>query len=83
MVQRCRLGRNQQTVTNVLWRVDVLGLDDYLPPGCEVCGAVLTMAPDQAGNHVAVRLDCPEHGPQLMWTPFGDDEQTPGQDTAT
>lgn len=83
MVQGCRLGRNQQTVTNVLWRVDVLDLDDYPRPSWEVSGAVLTMAPHQAGNHVAERLDCPEHGPQLMWTPFGGDEQTPGQGTAT
>ncbi len=62
---------------------DVLDLDDYPRPGWEVRGAVLTIAPDQAGNHVAERLDCPECGPQLMWTPFGDDEQTPGQGTAT
>ena len=60
----------------------MLDLDDYPPPGLRGLRPVLTMAPDQAGNHVAVSLDCPEHGPQLMWTPFGDDEQTLGQDTA-
>lgn len=53
------------------------GLDDDLPPRCDQCGAVLVMTPDQVGNHVAVRLDCPEHGLQLMWVPFGDDGDAP------
>lgn len=53
-------------------------MDDDAPPTCDHCGAVLVMTPDQAGKHVAVRLDCPEHGPQLMWTPFGDDGDGPG-----
>lgn len=53
--------------------VDILG--GGLRPTCDHCGAVLSMVPDQAGKHVAVRLDCPEHGAQLMWVPFGDDEQ--------
>lgn len=44
---------------------------------CDVCGRTLDMVPDQAGERVAVRLDCAEHGPQLMWVPFGDDAATP------
>lgn len=56
---------------------------DEPAPICDICGSVLTMTPDQAGTHVAVRLDCPEHGPQLMWTPFGDDEQTSGQGSSS
>ena len=50
-------------------------LDNDLPSTCDQCGTVLTITPDQAGNQLAVRLDCPEHGPQLMWVPFGDDKQ--------
>jgi hypothetical protein len=33
------------------------------------------LVPDRAGEHLAVRLDCLLHGPQLMWTPFGDDAE--------
>lgn len=40
---------------------------------CELCDLELDLVPDTAGRHAAVRLDCPVHGPQLMWTPFGDD----------
>lgn len=54
-------------------------LDGGAPPVCARCDAVLVMTPGQAGKHVAVRLDCPEHGPQLMWTPFTDDKQSPDQ----
>lgn len=50
--------------------------DDDLEPTCALCGSALSMSPDQAGKHIAVRLDCPEHGAQLMWVPFGDDGDT-------
>lgn len=47
--------------------------DEDDPPTCDYCGLPLEMIPDEAGVHLAVRLDCVVHGPQLMWTPFGDD----------
>lgn len=49
---------------------------DDPPPVCEICSATLTMHHDVAGRHLAVRLDCPEHGPQLMWAPFSDDRES-------
>lgn len=54
-------------------------LEDDLRPTCDLCGAVLTMTPDQAGKHVAVRLDCLDHGPRLLWMPFSDDGDGPVQ----
>lgn len=45
------------------------------PRECPECGAELTLHHDKAGQHLAIRLDCPNHGPQLMWAPFGDDYQ--------
>ncbi|MFD4420226.1 hypothetical protein ACFWN7_01830 [Agromyces sp. NPDC058484] len=47
--------------------------DDEAAPRCEMCEIPLELIPDTAGEHLAVRLDCIVHGPQLMWMPFGDD----------
>lgn len=43
---------------------------------CDRCGQVLELVPTMAGAHPAVRLTCPDHGDQLMWTPFGDDAES-------
>lgn len=51
---------------------DIFGANDA-PPACDLCGVILDMTPVMAAKHPAVRLDCPEHGARLMWTPFGDD----------